>query len=140
MKSFFILFFIVSLSFSQNLTKNGSYVIDKENSLFWQDKPENVKIRKSHENAIKYCENLRLGDYDNWTLPSVEQYERIINKENEIAIKKQFKYILPSDYWTSDTRWQSLHRYAYYVLFKSGSIYYNNKSHLKFVRCIRETK
>ena len=138
----YLLFLVVTFNvlIAQNLVKNSSYVIDKENSLFWQDKLVNVNIRKSHDEAIKYCKDLRLGEYDNWKLPTVKQYKTIINKENEIAIKKQFKYILPVDYWTIDTRWQSLNRYAYYIFFKSGSVYYNNKSQLKFVRCVREIK
>jgi len=142
MKYIFLLFFIFSLSYSQNIIKNGSYVIDKIESISWQDTNENVIVRKSYDDAVKYCEDLRLGDYENWALPTVKQYKTIINKntKKEVAIHSQFKYAMPVDYWAIDTRWQSLNRYAYYVLFKSGSIYYNNKSHLKFVRCVREMK
>ncbi|HIP12278.1 MAG TPA: DUF1566 domain-containing protein [Arcobacter sp.] len=140
MKYLFLVFITLSLSYSQNLIKNGSYVIDKKLYLSWQDTRENVNIRHSYDGALKYCQDLRLGDYDNWELPSRKQYKTIIDmsRKDELMISRQFKYIMPVDYWTQDTRWQSLNRYAYYVFFKSGSIYFNNKSHEKFVRCVRK--
>jgi hypothetical protein len=142
MKYIFILALLISFSFGQNLIKNGSYVLDNKNYLSWQDTPSNSKVKKQYEDAVKYCKNLRLGNYNNWTLPTVKQYKTIINTKTnkESAISDKFKYIIPVDYWTNDTRWQSLNKYAYYIFFKSGSIYYNNKSNLKYVRCVRKIK
>jgi len=140
MKYLFLIVIMFKFSFGENLIKNGSYVIDKTTYLSWQDTSANIKVRKTYTEALKYCQNLRLGDYTNWELPSREQYKTIIDttRKDELMINRKFKYIMSVEYWTKDTRWQSLNRYAYYVFFKSGAIYFNNKSHEKFVRCVRK--
>ena len=138
------LIFLVLISFiyifGENFFRNDSYVVDKQHKLMWQDTKDNVFIRKNQNNAIKYCEELNFLDFTNWKLPTREQYKYIIDKKrkDELMINRKFKYTLAEDYWTNETTWRNLGRYGYYVYFKSGVIYYNNKTYLKFVRCVRE--
>ena len=129
--------------FGANIYKNGSVVIDKENALMWQDTRDNITATRSHMTAQDYCEILTLGGYDNWRMPDNDEYEYIIDKTREDGqpmINRAFRYTLPDDYWTDSRTWRTLGRYGYYIYFKSGNIYYENRSYPKLVRCVRDTQ
>lgn len=141
----FTLLFICTLSlFASKMTRSGDYVIDDKNKLMWQDTKDNIKILLTQEEAIKYCEQLRLGSFSDWYLPTVKNYETIINKKRirtQLMINKAFRYVKRDDYWSSDRTWlRNFGQYGYYVLFKSGSIYYQNRSYPKYPRCVRTLK
>ena len=139
MKIISILILFASFLLSADFFKNGNYIVDKVHNLYWQDTKDNIAILKSQEGAVKYCENLNLSGYSDWELPTREQYKYIIDKtrKDELMINRRFEYILADDYWTQDTRWQSFNRYGYYIFFKSGTIYFNNKTYPRYVRCVR---
>jgi len=130
---------LAPLLLSANLTKSTNFVYDTSNGSIWQDSVENITLRLSHKEAISYCENLTISGKSNWHLASKDEYSTIIDKtrKDEHQINRSFKYSMPVDYWTSDTTWRSFGRYAYYVFLKSGSIYYENKTYKKFVRCVK---
>ena len=110
----------------------------------WQDSMDNVKIRVIHDKAIEYCEKLSANGFSDWRLPSTIEYGYIIDKtriKKQIMIHKAFKYVIKDDYWAADRTWiRNFGRYAYYVFIKSGSIYYQNRTYKKFVRCVRDMK
>jgi hypothetical protein len=138
-----LLVFCTSL-FAQRFYKSGeNYVIDKQERMMWQDTNANITVLKSYEGAKEYCEKLRLGGYDNWFLPSRDDYEHIIDmsrKKDEMTIIRKFEYVVKDDYWTSDNTWRNFGLWAYYVYFKSGTFYYENKTYPKYVRCVRSLK
>ena len=140
--AFFIIFF--SFSFANKLVKSGDYVLDDANRLMWQDSNDNVKIRLDHPGALEYCKNLHFAGFSDWRLPNNEEYKMIIDKtrKNEIMINPAFKYTLPEGYWTRDRTWnRNFGLYGYFVFFKSGAIYYQNRTlYKKFVRCVRTLK
>lgn len=144
MKSIYILLIITNFLLANKLTKSGDYVIDDANKLMWQDTYDNVKNRYTQDEAIEYCQNLVLSGYSNWYLPTTDNYKTIIDKtrvKEELMINKAFKFVLPEKYWTSDRTWiRNFGLYGYFVFFKSGAIYYQNRSYKKFVRCVREIK
>ncbi len=142
MKKLFLLFlFSVSL-YSTDLIKSGDYVIDKTNNKMWQDTQENVKLLFSQEAAQKYCEKLNLGGYSDWRLPDIEDYKQILDmsRKEELKISRKFTYALADDYWASNRTWRNFGQYGYYVFFKSGAFYYQNRTYPKYVKCIRDLK
>ncbi|MEA2049456.1 MAG: DUF1566 domain-containing protein [Campylobacterota bacterium] len=116
------------------------FVIDRTHNMMWQDTQDNIKILVSQTDAEKYCKNLALGGYSNWRVPTVDEYEYIINRkrDDEIMIDRSFRYILQDGYWTSDRTWRNFGRWGYYIYFKSGSAYYENRTYSKYIRCIRD--
>ncbi len=126
--------------FGAELFKESNIVYDKKNKLAWQDTKDNVTQIASQDDSIKYCEELTLDGYSNWRLPSVDEYKTIIDltRKDELMINRTFKYTLPSDYWTKDRTWRTLWRYGYYIFFKSGSVYYENRSYKKLIRCVSD--
>ncbi|MEA3289533.1 MAG: DUF1566 domain-containing protein [Campylobacterota bacterium] len=142
MKFLIVLLFCTVSLFGTSLTKSGDYVIDKENKLMWQDTKDNVFKIVSHITAPEYCEKLTLGGFNNWRVPKVKEYELIIDKTRDIELKidKAFKYTLPVGYWAKDRTWRTLGKWGYYVYFKSGAVYYENRTYPKLVRCVRDFK
>ncbi len=126
---------------SANLSKSGNYVKDTEHNLLWQDQKANVVMLGSQVKAVEYCEALSLGGYSNWRLPTVDEYKYIIDKTrtDELMINRSFSYILPEGYWTQDRTWRTFGRYGYYIYFKSGTAYYENRTYPKFFRCVRDS-
>ena len=142
MKNILIFLLMCSSLYSNSFQQNENYIIDKQHNLIWQDTTDNINIRISHSKAIQYCKKLSLNGLVNWRLPSVKEYRYIIDKTrtDEIMINKSFRYILPTGYWTSDTTWRNFGRWGYYIFFKSGTAYYDNKTYKKFVRCVKDLK
>jgi hypothetical protein len=141
---FLSLFIFISLTLGNKLVRSGDYVLDDTNRLMWQDSYDTVKVRLDQPNAVKYCEKLSFAGFSDWRLPNREEYKTIIDitRKKELKIDKAFKYILPENYWTSDRTWiRNFGLYGYYVYFKSGAIYYQNRTlYKKFVRCVRSLK
>ena len=133
------LILLAPLFLTANLTKSTSFVYDTSNGAIWQDSVENITLRLSFEEAKSYCKKLSISGKSNWHLASRDEYKTILDKtrEDEHQINKAFKYSMPVDYWTSDATWRNFWRYGYYVFMKSGSIYYDNKTYKKFVRCVK---
>lgn len=142
MRYIYLIIFINLQLFSSNLIKSADTVVDKKHNLIWQDHKENSLFRLSQEHAVEYCEKLEQSGFNDWRLPTVAEYKYIIDKtrKDEIMIDKHFKYIIQSGYWTQDRTWRTLGRYGYYIFFKSGTAYYDNRSYAKYVRCVRDMK
>lgn len=142
MKKLAVLFlFCVSL-YSDSLVKSGDYVIDKANKKMWQDTEDNVKLLFSQDGAKKYCETLNLGGHSDWRLPKIDDLKQIVDKsrKEELKVSKKFTYVLADDYWAVNRTWRNLGQYGYYVFFKSGAIYYQNRTYPKYVKCVRDLK
>jgi len=142
---FFTLLCVFALVLSAaRLTKNGDSVIDDTNRMMWQDSKDNIKILLTQDQAIEYCEKLTLNGFLDWRLPSIKEYKTIIDKSrkiDELMINKAFRFTLKDDYWSKDRTWaRNFGQYGYYVFFKSGSIYYQNRTYPKYVRCVRSLK
>ena len=138
MKLLYMSVLMISYLNAVSFVKGDDIVYDKKHNLVWQDTFANVKEQFNFEDAQKYCKDLELKDRKNWYLPNREEYKYIIDKtrKDELQINRKFKYIMAVDYWTSESTWRSLGKYGYYVFFKSGNIYYQNKTYKKFVRCV----
>ncbi|MDC0932263.1 DUF1566 domain-containing protein [Arcobacteraceae bacterium] len=142
------IFTLLCISFlalsAAKLTKSGNYVIDDKNKLMWQDTKANTKILVTQDQAIEYCEKLTLSGFTDWELPTVKNVETIIDKKRvraQLMINKAFKNVRRDNYWLKDRTWlRNFGEYGYYVFFKSGSIYYQNRTYPKYVRCVRKLK
>ena len=78
---------IIALAALAN-TANASFVRDdvlqavKDTSseLLWQDDAAVKTTQKVWSDAVSYCQNLRLDDYSDWRLPTLDELRSILNQ------------------------------------------------------------
>ena len=99
----------------------------------WQKKPD--KNTFSWEKALKYCDDLNLDKFSDWKLPTIDQLENILGKEQ---LFDNYKI----DYWY----WSSTLSLDNSKAWHTGSNFYHHKkreSYVSFsfsVRCVRNSK
>ena len=112
-------------------------VSDVESGLMWQD---DVKQSLAWQEAIDYCEALRLGTYDDWRLPNKEELRSIVGKVRyRPASDPAFKTVASEGYWTTTPREEDTD-YAWMVDFEDGTDIFGYKTRSHFVRCVRGGK
>jgi hypothetical protein len=91
----------------------------------------------SGDTAATYCENLTLGGYDDWRLPSVEELENIedYGRYSPAIDTAVFQNTGTGGYWSGFTG--ENHSYAWLADFNYGGVYFDNKGNTHYVRCIR---
>ena len=144
---------LVKANVRQDLTTHKDITIIGD--LMW----EKESRKMTWYEAMEYAENLRLGGYDDWRLPTPEELLKVVTlyggqattSDNddwrEIADKNivnepyQANYIskgfASNFYWssTSDTGYSIK---ALYISFYDGSQnYYDSKSNSLYIRCVR---
>lgn len=120
---------------------NIEVVLDTKNNLMWVDDTSVIKLKKTHEDATAYCEDLIFAGYSNWRVPEIEEFVTIVNKNNyKNYINRVFKYNVPDGYWARKAHWRTLWFYADYMHFISGTPYYDSRHKTKYVRCVRYIK
>jgi hypothetical protein len=112
-------------------------VIDTKRGLMWQDDKSVTTTLLSWQDAIRYCKNLTFAGYSDWRLPNEDELLSITDDSRSYpAIKKEFKYVNSSGYWSS-TPHVSL---AWYVGFSLGNGDDSYKTGKVYVRCVRDSK
>jgi hypothetical protein len=138
---FMILFITIFDLFGQDFTRTKNTIIDDNSKKMWQDTKDNKTLQLSHEKAASYCEDLKLDGYTNWRLPTIDEYKAILDykrKKYDTTLPRAFRNAVKKDYWTNNRTWnRNFGLYGYYLVVKSGSFYYQNRTYKKYVRCIR---
>ena len=136
MKRILLITIGLSISLFADFTRDDTTKIvgDNETGLQWQD---NETVSKGWQNAINYCEDLTLGNYDDWRLPNINELSSIVDDTKlNPSLSSVFKSFASSSYWSSTTYAGTSH-YAWYVHFSHGSQDGSDKSNSFYVRCVR---
>jgi hypothetical protein len=136
---YLILFLIfVSLLDAQIYRKSSQVVVDTQNLLMWVDDRSVIEVMKTHEESIPYCEALVFAGFSDWRIPTIEEFETIVDKKNfRNYINRAFRYNVPDGYWAKKAHWRTLWFYADYMHFVSGTAYFDSRHKNKYVRCVR---
>ena len=110
------------------------YTIDHVTGLMWQYKNDGPLM---WQDALAYCENLKLGGFSDWRLPNVNELESIVDYGKSPAIDTNAFFYNPGYYWTSTT-FPKYPSDALIVIFDTGSMNpgFKNQHHY-FVRAVR---
>ncbi len=143
MRYFILVILLVSLSLASSFQRNSrtDIVVDSEQKLMWQDDISVIKIRKNHEDATAYCIESKHAGYSGWRLPTLIEFETVVDKKNEKNyINRAFEFNVPDGYWADKAHWRTLWFYADYMHFVSGTPYYDSRHKTKYIRCVRDLK
>jgi hypothetical protein len=136
-------------------------VVDNLTGLMWQDNEDVENMTKqwltdenydicddndsrsecydtSGDTATTYCEELELGDYTDWRLPTSKELEGIVDygKVDPAIDTSVFQHTSSYGYWSSTT-YEGYHEAAWYVYFYGGSVGSSYKDAGSYVRCVR---
>lgn len=133
----------------KNFTASGDIVTDNITELVWQRNipasypgcTGNSGTLCLHNEAKNYCENLTIGGFDDWRLPTPNELATIIDfGKNSPAADEKFSNPTGSriNFWTSA---ESLYSTAgdpriWLVNFTTGAVE-EGDNHAKYVRCVR---
>ena len=155
MKKLFTLLFIVSfinafeikIDKSRKIIMPSSFyrdnskqvVIDTKRGLMWQDDKSVTITNLNWNDAIDYCKNLTFAGYSDWRLPTEDELLFITDDSRyNPAIKKEFKYVESSWYWSSTPNVPDT-KSAWGVRFYDGYDGDDYKTSKYYVRCVRDS-
>ena len=115
--------------------ENETYT-DPKTNLTWQVQTNPTKM--SWQEAMDYCQDLTLGGFDDWRLPTIRELLSIVDyKSYNPAIDTDIFPDTVSSYYWSSTTYAHLTNYAWLVNFSIGYDTFSNKSYSYYVRAVR---
>jgi hypothetical protein len=122
-------------------------IIDNVTGLSWQDDYFfSMKVKKSWQEAMDYCEELDLAGFTDWRLPTVDELVFIIDRgrsHNYPVTYSEFEHISKGFYWSSTDNWVEDFLFekpkAWSIDLYSGSgANLNDKTDVNNVCCVRD--
>jgi hypothetical protein len=118
---------------------NGT-ITDRSTGLMWQ---KQGTTNKTWEQALSYCEELSLGGFTDWRLPTIKEMRSLVdlNRSNPAINTTVFPDTVSSSYWSNTTFAGQDGDYnqnsAWAIIFSGGGDAYNQKSTSAYVRAVR---
>jgi Protein of unknown function (DUF1566) len=111
-------------------------VRDLRTRLTWQRLVPADKL--SLAAAGQYCADLNLGGHDDWRLPSMQEFQTIVDegRNNPAIDPAAFPNTPPEGFWTG-TLWAGTTMLAWHADFDRGSAAYDNATMPYRTRCVR---
>lgn len=122
---------------SSSLTDNGDgTVTDNDTGLMWSQ--ASASNTKTWENALAWCENLVLSDYNDWRLPTIKELVSLVDDDVDgLFIDAGYFPDTTSSYYWSSTTSADYTDGAWAVNFAYGMNIRGNKSVFYNVRAVR---
>ena len=131
---------IIILLLGVGVVFGGEMAKDERTGLTWQDNRFVESERVNYAQAEKLCKELRLGNYDDWRIPTIKELLSIVDyKKYDPATVDGFSIAESSYYWSS-TQYMGDPDKVWGVDFKDGSTDGNGKAYDRRVRCVRTDK
>jgi len=129
----FILLFSLLFSYSQ---AEITMIQDPRTNLMWEDTPHVREAKVRQPRAKEYCEELTLGGFNDWRLPTIQELLTIIDyKRVSPAILREFSYTEDESFYWTKTRVADEDDAFWGVNFKRG---YSSKASEYYDRYVRE--
>jgi len=140
MRQIFLIMSIGVLLYGAFNRDETGVVVDKLTGLVWQDdySDNGNKIKQSSwQDALIYCQELRLASSLDWRLPNIIELKSIRKTSNvRPAIDKVFKNTVGTYYWSSTTPIRNTSN-AWRIDFYDGLSSETSKTDINYIRCVR---
>lgn len=121
-------------------TLSADVIKDERNAIYWQDTAESEYTSEDWDDAVEYCDSLKLHGMTNWRLPTFEELLSITDyTRHKPAILPVFTHVNNDSYWTS-TDFSANRSRAWTIDFSTGYTYNNYKRTNHAVRCVSDLK
>jgi len=133
--------FVALFLFTSSPVFAGHYIDNKDGTItavdaavMWQKADDGVE--RTWEDAVSYCDDLKLAGHDDWTLPTIQMLERLIDNSFSPTVDPVFSVRL-SYYWSATEALDSVNS-AKYINFFYGNTYSFLKDNTYYVICARD--
>jgi len=111
---------------------------DDKTGLVWQDDQAVSQNEMMQEEAIAYCQKLKLDGFEDWRLPTLTEAYTIVDMTQERpALKKGFEMRNDERFWTSTPFAKNPGKEAWRIAMSYGEAEPYNKNRSYHVRCVR---
>ena len=127
--------------FANDFTTGNGTVMDHSTKLMWQKDTAGDEVGDykpmTWEEALAYCENLSLGGYTDWRLPTLKELRSLVDYEtNNPAINTGFFPSTPlAGYWSATTYINDPVT-AWSIVFDHDDVVKSDKSTVYYVRAV----
>ncbi len=129
------LFILVSIS---TLLFSATSKQDDKTGLVWQDNQAVEQHTMMQEEAIVYCQDLKLDGFEDWRLPTLKEFYTIIDlRQERPALKKGFEIRNDERFWTLTVFVKKPKKEAWRISMSYGEAEPYNKNRTYNVRCVR---
>lgn len=126
------------LTISSMLLFAASSKQDDRTGFVWQDNQVVAQNEMMQEEAIVYCQKLKLDGFEDWRLPTLKEVYTIVDLTQERpALKKGFEIANDERFWTSTPFAKNPGKEAWRISMSYGEAEPYNKNRSYHVRCVR---
>ena len=122
----------LSLANGEMLHSEVGVTFDTDTKLLWEDNLEAKTVRKNWQDAMGYCENLKLSGFDDWKLPNRNTLNALYPKKDGL------QNVTEDSYWSS-SKSVSGSSNTWNVPFGNGYDLWDIKPFSFLVRCVRDS-
>jgi len=127
------------MALSTSLLMSATSKSDDKSGLVWQDDQSVSEKSYTYDEALAYCQNLKVDGFTDWRLPTLRELYTIVDLTvNRPALKRGFEIRDDGRYWTSTFFAKDPKKEAWYISFSYGESEPYKKSRLYHVRCVRK--
>ena len=131
---------IIAMTFSA-LMAETTIVKDPTTNLMWEDTPHVKEMKIRQPRAAEYCNELKIGGFEDWRLPTIHELLTIIDyKRLSPAILKEFTYVAEESFYWSKTHVADADDEFWGVNFKRGASSKASEYYDRYGRCVRNAK
>jgi len=121
------------------LLAQPSIVKDERQKILWEDTQHSQETKLNHAQAVQYCQELVLGAYKNWRLPTLQELLGIVDYTRyKPAILKEFEHVTTDSIYWSQTPYVRSSDEFWGVNFKDGASSNASINYDRYVRCVRD--
>ena len=132
--------FIIAMAFSLSMAEI-TIIKDPSTNLMWEDTQHAKEGQVTYIEADRYCDSLKLGNFDDWRIPTLHELLSIVDYTRyEPAILKEFSHVDQDKLYWSSTSYANKYLEFWGVVFEDGDTDNAAAIYDRRVRCVRAVK